>query len=433
MWKKAQQQQQGDGHEEEAYCASELAAWDQRETLRPPPYKHAMARIVGGLSVGDALVDALPARQLACHGSDRTAVAQHADPAWVDWDRVERGQALWQRHLSRSFTALSLALLTGFSVARFAEVLSLNGYAQDGLTALSRYRATGFAVCDWFRFSLKDPASRARTSIYTVRAMHGLARRRSLALFHLADGEGVPLSQYDLAEVQLGFSGICMAFIEAELGLGEIPREEAEDMVHVWRVIGFHLGIKDEFNVCASLDDLRACVRDYMAFTPRRLETLRACSHELRRTAMEGFAMQTGLGTQFWRGAFDVVFHTELIDIAHLRPPPTFYPGMDAVARLGLACFKNQRFADLVSAELVHASEQLRDRPDLAKRKLSVTSAVSRFNDGVVWRAVSALFVARRFIALALVVAVLRRLRASRPRAMAFLRRGARGVRRAIM
>lgn len=110
----------------------DLSVWDQRLTLRPPPYTGALQAYLKGIDIGDPVVDALPASELICHGSKKQlrmheSLRQVEEPEWVDWDQVARGQQLWMKHLGRSYFALGHALLVGFSIARFGEVLLLNG------------------------------------------------------------------------------------------------------------------------------------------------------------------------------------------------------------------------------------------------------------------------------------------------------------------
>lgn len=95
---------------------------------------------------------------------------QMVDPCWVDWASVRRGQAIWRGLLGPTFVALNAALLQGFTIARFAEVLVLAGYTSSLAATWNRFRNTGFAIMDWFSHPLDDPSSEARCSIYKVRA-----------------------------------------------------------------------------------------------------------------------------------------------------------------------------------------------------------------------------------------------------------------------
>ncbi|CAK0830350.1 unnamed protein product, partial [Prorocentrum cordatum] len=123
--------------------------WDQRHSLRPPPYVGAMRRQLEGLAIGDAAVDELPDAAVAPCAAHRGAGSvmacagtppQSPEPGWVDWDLVRRGQALWLENLGRAFLALTAALVQGFTIARFAEVLHHAGYAQSPLNSNRRHQ-----------------------------------------------------------------------------------------------------------------------------------------------------------------------------------------------------------------------------------------------------------------------------------------------------
>ena len=102
--------------------------WDQRMTLCPPPYKGAMAQNLPGLTIGDEFVDKLSLSTVSpCHNAPRKHISasdQLPDPPWVNFDQVARGQALWITHSGANLLSLTGALLNGFSIARFAKVLS---------------------------------------------------------------------------------------------------------------------------------------------------------------------------------------------------------------------------------------------------------------------------------------------------------------------
>mgnify|MGYP003887515289 CR=1 FL=1 len=119
------------------------------------------------------------------------AKQQRPDPEWVNWDSIGRGQAHWMRLIGPSFVALNAALLQGFTIARFSEVLVLAGYTQSAMATWCRFRNTAWAIMDWFRHPLDDPDSDARQSIYKVRCMHAFARQvaQESGLFRAEEGE----------------------------------------------------------------------------------------------------------------------------------------------------------------------------------------------------------------------------------------------------
>ena len=200
----------------------DTSVWDQRHTLAPPPFAGPMARLLQGLPHGDELFSDMSSAAVHQCIRDPSSLDQSPEPSWVEWDRVRQGQELWVAHLGGAFAALNAALLQGFSIARFADVLCDSGYVP--VAALQHRRAdvpslqvcsfckeqlgplqvstvpqgpvlceidatacnplrsdTAWHISDWYRFPLNDRSSTARQSIYQVRAMHESARRRRSA------------------------------------------------------------------------------------------------------------------------------------------------------------------------------------------------------------------------------------------------------------
>ena len=377
------------------------ARWDQRKTLRPPPYRGEMRHLLAGLEIGDEPADALPTDMVSPCLRFRQArepmpalrqVPQSAEPPWVDWDLVQRGQQLWCQHLARAVFALQAVLLQGFSITRFAEVLHQAGYAQSPLTTAQRYRATGLIVTDWFRYSLSDPSSPARLGLYAVRCMHSFARRRTGHVFDRRLGEGIALSQYDLGEVLLGFTGACLAIMEDDMGMGRFPHEERDAMIHTWRLIGWHLGILDEFNVCSSVERVDACWADYMEWTPLRLTTCRMTTHLLQKSVMQAFGTYLGMGERYWSG-FIKNLETVCVDnVEYVQVKPI--PGMAALARFHMSLVGRSDVLNAhLSAGMVRMSEAARANPRrLDFMMLNVYPWAGRANDVLLWPLYSAGF-----------------------------------------
>jgi len=390
------------------YTEDELNAFDQRSSLRPPQYRFGMHEQLKGLEVGDSLTGKLPMSMLACHGREQAELPEQKDPGWVDWGKVQRGQALWLKTMPQSFTCLGMALLSGFSIARFAEVLFHNGYAKDGMTAMQRYRSTMFYLSDFYRYPLDCPDSQARKSLAQVRLMHEFARRRSGTLFSRGNGEGIALSQLDMSEVQLGFTGICLVFMKRVLDV-DFTDEETEDMTHAWRVIGYFLGIDDEFNVCSSVEKMRACTMDFMMFTRRRFQTARDSTNELRRTALEGFAMQTGLGQNFWLGMLGHVY--EVGDMGDLKPQETSaLPGLGAFASFAFALLRFSFILTPMRKQMLFERDEFKESKEKASRRIAIMTKLSTFHDAITWKIYSAIFMARYLLLAAFLFRIAKRL-----------------------
>jgi hypothetical protein len=359
-----------------------------------------LKRLLPGLSRGDARVDALPMSAVCCHGGKTRSIGLEKTPDWVNVESIRRGQAIFLKHLAQNYTALTIALIQGFSISRFAEVLFANGYAQSPETAFERYRTTSFFIMDWFSHPLELDAEDqiAIDALQTVRAMHSFSRRKTMQTHpHLFEGEaGIPLSQYDMAEVQLGFAGIASSIVEIELGATPLTRQEKQDLCHAWRLIGYWLGIEDEFNVCNDLDDMNAMVAEYMLWTPRRFETCRPCTFELQRTAIEGFGQYTGLGAEFFTGMVHFTCSSRGMDIDYLKRKSLF--GLRDVGSLSLQIMGYSPINYLASAGLLRLRNEWRHREERQRVVVRILSHLSRPLDILIWRLIGLQILFLRYV-----------------------------------
>src|SRR3989338_11473834 len=142
--------------------------------------------------------------------------------------------------------------------------------------------------------SLFDPLSPARVSLLHVRCLHGLARgvTRTREAWN-EEVHFVPLSQFDLSLVLLGFSSITLDGVAHEMGVRFTPRER-DDFIHLWRCIGWHLGIKDEYNPCNSTGGCFAMLDEfYASIVPHLTSHPRPSSLQLLNSAIDGFGHWT--------------------------------------------------------------------------------------------------------------------------------------------
>lgn len=80
--------------------------------------------------------------------------------------------------------------------------------------------------------------SRLWKSIAEVRNRHNSASKRGCAAGFSR------ISQKDMALTQFGFMGFSMTRAHL-LGIHYATKEELEALVHIWRVVGYTLGIED--------------------------------------------------------------------------------------------------------------------------------------------------------------------------------------------
>ena len=73
-------------------------------------------------------------------------------------------------------------------------------------------------------------------------------KNKKFELFHRYINSEVAFSQMDMAMVQAAFFASFTAFPN-DFGARHASNEELAAFVHVWRVIGYYLGLKDEYNL----------------------------------------------------------------------------------------------------------------------------------------------------------------------------------------
>lgn len=170
-------------------------------------------------------------------------------PAWLDWERVERGVA-----------ACSLSGLTGMRVLRDLGLMS--GYQASGINrtlvmtgALERGAARRVAETTkwWMDCTTPDGLRADGTGYQTtlrVRLIHAMVRQQLQQRPDWSTQEwGVPINQLDMQATYLAFS---VLFLFGQKLLGTIlSRQESEDIMHLWRYIGWLMGV-DESLLCCS-------------------------------------------------------------------------------------------------------------------------------------------------------------------------------------
>eukprot|EP00932_Pfiesteria_piscicida_P023113 SRR837773.9849.p2 GENE.SRR837773.9849~~SRR837773.9849.p2 ORF type:complete len:203 (-),score=52.17 SRR837773.9849:59-646(-) len=159
-------------------------------------------------------------------------------------------------------------------------------------------------------------------------------------------------------------------------------------MVHVWRLIGWHLGIRDEFNVCASVSLMQDCLDDYMVWVPQRFLTCREATHHLQDAVVRGFGRHAILGERYFEGLLVALQDSRHPGICYVRTTPL--PGLPSVAKHLLIFCGTRFFNAILRYALLLARWRLEHVPRLdAWLRQRLSPVISRFLDWVVWPTVS--------------------------------------------
>lgn len=131
-----------------------------------------------------------------------------------------------------------VGLLGLLSVPSIFNVLVATDRSSTALKAYRRYMATIFHSLNWLRYELR-PETECWRSIAKVRKIHYHSSKKTEKM-----GIGI-ISQKDMALTQFAFMGFFVLKCK-ELGV-QYEEKDLDAFCHFWRVLGYMLGIKDEY------------------------------------------------------------------------------------------------------------------------------------------------------------------------------------------
>lgn len=170
-------------------------------------------------------------------------------PLWADLERASRGgAAVLRKGLVGSAVLTYRSLIAGYCSPAGNKPLALSGRLKN--YAGRRLAETGRFVQHLTQPGGVAPFSRGWASILRVRLMHAQMRRLLLTTTEYRVAEwGVPINQADMSATILLFSQVLVDGLRL-VGL-PVSREEAEDVLHLWRVVAFLIGVEAELH-CAT-------------------------------------------------------------------------------------------------------------------------------------------------------------------------------------
>jgi len=220
-------------------------------------------------------------------------------PEWLDMKKIKIGQMFAQKFYFGLNYSEMLSLLILFAFPDGLQPLVFTGNSGTPFTAFRRYLSTVLRVKSWFEHDVFDENSLAYRNMKTVRAMHLNVSKRlnsvsynelktqltvlgssndgvwctlkdkvqedfqsgcPIMSFRPIDHERVGkvfVNQLDMSITQFGFVGLIIMYPE-KFGAGNATEEELEGFVHLWRGLGYLLGIEDRFNFCnGTLEEVR--------------------------------------------------------------------------------------------------------------------------------------------------------------------------------
>ncbi len=163
-------------------------------------------------------------------------------PAWVDFERVAAGAAVFRRYGTDVFHFGGAITLSAYSECSVAKPLVLTGgYA--GSRTLERFLETASFWIDVSEPGGLDRGNRGFAAALRVRIMHVFVRRRLLQHPEWdLEAWGVPISQADASLTLMGGSFAPGVALHA-MGYRTSARE-IEALMHFWRYVGHLMGVR---------------------------------------------------------------------------------------------------------------------------------------------------------------------------------------------
>ncbi|XP_033217306.1 uncharacterized protein LOC117173045 [Belonocnema kinseyi] len=250
-------------------------------------------------------------------------------PDWLDMEKFKRGQKFGRDYAFGLAYSQMLSLFVLFSFEDALKPLIITGKSSTPYTAFKRYLSTNTRVRNW---NLEDPWKKdtsAYNDIQAVRKMHTNIRKRlektknedideeakiknlycptrdilledfqsaclapvpgqcPYIVFRNPDFKGTRpkgLHQGEMVATQFGFVGLMILYPKS-FGAHYATEEDLEAFCHLWRGLGYLLGMDDDFNLCrGSLNDVRQRCRDILELwaKPNFRELTPECEHMMR-------------------------------------------------------------------------------------------------------------------------------------------------------
>lgn len=164
-------------------------------------------------------------------------------PEWVDWARVRRGAQVMQGTGEHGLMVLRDAgLMAGYQAGAINQTLLKTGALERGAHKRIAETTTWWLACT--EDDGLQPGQPGHRLTLHVRLMHALVRDQ-LARSPEWDGDwlGLPINQVDMQATYLAFSAVHLLGLRLTGML--FAQEDADAVMHLWRVMGWLVGVED--------------------------------------------------------------------------------------------------------------------------------------------------------------------------------------------
>ncbi|XP_025269874.1 uncharacterized protein LOC105252460 [Camponotus floridanus] len=222
-------------------------------------------------------------------------------PDWLDMSKFYRGQQFALRYFCTLSISNLMSLLMIFSFADGLKPLILSQKSNTPYRAFKRYLSTIRRFRNWYTSDPWCEGTQAYRDIQIVRKLHRAMRQKLCSMSDneidlaakvsytkcpmfqtiakdfadtcpLAKSRQCPytmskmkgLNQGDMSGTQFACMGLIVLYPE-QFGIYNVSDEDLEAFCHLWRGLGYLLGIQDQYNFCrGSLQEIRQRTEDFI-------------------------------------------------------------------------------------------------------------------------------------------------------------------------
>ncbi|MBB0968124.1 DUF2236 domain-containing protein [Dietzia aerolata] len=167
-------------------------------------------------------------------------------PDWVDWEQIARGQKAYLKFgQNAADVLLQLSLIGGYRFGGPTDLLVQTGGLTGGTTLRRLAETQHWATSLAFPGDL-NPHAKAWRLTGHVRAMHAVVSDSMESRWDIEQW-GLPINQTDLASTLGLFDAVVLLGVRT-LGV-PVSRQDSRDIMHLWRYVGWLLGVDDDFLV----------------------------------------------------------------------------------------------------------------------------------------------------------------------------------------
>lgn len=204
------------------------------------PDRVTMTQLRGAISEGIAAVDDAPAALRTFFDVVETV------PSWVDWDLVEEGARVSRRlGQNAADVLLQLSLLGGYRFGGPTDLLVATGGLSGDMTMRRLGETQKWAVAVGRPHGMRRDAEGFQLTVH-VRVMHALVNETFLPRWDV-DRWGLPINQTDQAATLGLFNGVLL--LGSRALNARISRAESRAVMHLWKYIGWLVGVDDAWLV----------------------------------------------------------------------------------------------------------------------------------------------------------------------------------------